>query len=50
MNDFHRLNIRRRRTDQWAYRVQWIIGTMAGLSVFATVIAQVWIRYGHHVR
>ena len=43
---FEALNRRqRRKSDQWAYRIQWTIGTLAGICILATVVAQIWMRW-----
>jgi|HubBroStandDraft_2_1064218.scaffolds.fasta_scaffold02378_15 hypothetical protein len=40
--NFRTLNRRdRRKYDRWMYKLQWCVGTLAGLCILATIIAQV---------
>lgn len=50
-DDFRPLNRKRRRySDRWLYRFQWLIASLIGISILITIFAQCWMRWGHHVR
>lgn len=44
-DDFRALNRRnRRKWDQWYYRLQWLVGTLAGIAILVTIFAQAWMK------